>query len=292
MDKNGFRVYLQERNLSNEEIDASIQLAERFIEFTQDTDIPGSDDLLNFSAELIETGDNTVANYYALARYAYFTDNHEVYIAAVDLLDGAEVMDNLYQRAEAVLGTQRRDVIFDGVDLPQLGLPNEEKVRVTQVVMSRLVDSVAPQECEQILANSLRDLDEAWYRDEVSLYQECTSLDDFLDKNAQNFIALLEMLRDEGKPFFTQFIDDQVVEYLHSLPMMREHNGLTLVHANPRDPESWNYIFTLWDAEMNFPHFEGAFCFIGHSHQPVAVEMDCDGTVNVIPGETFSVEEG
>jgi predicted phosphodiesterase len=89
-----------------------------------------------------------------------------------------------------------------------------------------------------------------------------------------------------------QQMEDEVAEYLRSLPMIHRHNDLTLVHANPMDPESWNYIFTLWDAEMNFPHFGSTFCFVGHSHQPVAVSMDGDGAVNVIPAETFSIESG
>jgi predicted phosphodiesterase len=87
-------------------------------------------------------------------------------------------------------------------------------------------------------------------------------------------------------------MEDEVAEYLHSLPMKDRHDELTLVHANPRDPESWNYIFTLWDAEMNFPYFESTFCFVGHSHQPVAVSMDVDGTVNVVPGNTFPIDSG
>jgi predicted phosphodiesterase len=87
-------------------------------------------------------------------------------------------------------------------------------------------------------------------------------------------------------------MEDIAVEFLRTLPMVKKNNELTLVHANPRDPESWNYIFTLWDAEMNFPHFENTFCFVGHSHQPVAVGMDHSGAVNVIPGDTFPIEDG
>ena len=82
------------------------------------------------------------------------------------------------------------------------------------------------------------------------------------------------------------------VEYLRSLSMMEKRGELTLVHANPKDPGGWNYIFTLWDAEMNFPHFEGPYCFVGHSHQPVAVGMNGSGAVNVIPGNSFQIEEG
>jgi len=220
MDKNGFREYLLERKISEKEIKSSIQLAERFEQFVHGSVHPSKDNLMDFSTLLIGSGENTIANYYALARYAYFTANHEVYIAVVDCFDGAEAMDNFYQKAETTLGIQLRDLIFDEVELPKLGLPNPEKVQVTQKVMLRLVENADSHECSQILSESLRDLDEAWYRDDIKLYEESDSLDDYLDKNAQNFIALLENLRDEGKPFFTQFITDDVVKYVRNQPLV------------------------------------------------------------------------
>ncbi len=90
----------------------------------------------------------------------------------------------------------------------------------------------------------------------------------------------------------TEQMEEGCIEFLRSLPMTESREGVTLVHANPKDPEGWNYIFSLWDAEMNFTFFEGAFCFVGHSHQPVAVGMDGGGNVNVVPGDVFSIEEG
>ena len=81
-------------------------------------------------------------------------------------------------------------------------------------------------------------------------------------------------------------------QFIASLPMTVEKDGITIVHANPREPEGWNYIFSLWDAEVNFEHFSGNFCFVGHSHQPVAVGMDPAGQVSVQPGESFRVNEG
>ena len=220
MDENGFREYLLDRKISNEEIATSILIAKRFEQFPRDHEHPTKDDLLGFSTLLVETGENTIPNYYALARYTYFTENHEAYSAVVDLLDGSEVMGNFYQKAETILGTERRDTIFEGVELPPLGLSNQKKVRITKKVMSRLVQDADQKECEQILSDSLRDLEETWYHDEKLLYEECASLDDFLDKNAQNFLTLLEKLRDEGKPFFTQFINDQVVEYVRNQPLI------------------------------------------------------------------------
>ena len=87
-------------------------------------------------------------------------------------------------------------------------------------------------------------------------------------------------------------MEDWASDYISTLPMMMSRDGITVVHANPQDPESWNYIFSLWDAEVNFSHFEGTFCFVGHSHQPVVVGMDRSGQVAVIAGNSFKVEEG
>jgi len=82
------------------------------------------------------------------------------------------------------------------------------------------------------------------------------------------------------------------VRFLSRLPLVAEEGGIKLVHANPRLPAEWGYIMTLWDADVNFGYFTGAFCFVGHSHQPVMVKRDPAGTVSVVPGTSLKVEEG
>lgn len=219
MDKKGFHEFLETRELSESEIEESISLAERFENFLKASK-PTKEDVKTFSVLLIEEGINTQANFYALARYGRFLGNNDVYVAVVDLLDGAEAMDSLYERAGKVLGEQKRGEIFEGVKLPPLGLPNDEKVKVTQVVMERLESLAAPQECNEILSDSLRRLEDARFQDEKQLYLDCQNLDEFLDKNAQNFIAQLERLKDEGQLFFTQEITDKVIEYVRSQPLI------------------------------------------------------------------------
>ena len=87
-------------------------------------------------------------------------------------------------------------------------------------------------------------------------------------------------------------LEPWAVDYIRCLPYVQSDGNITLAHSSPKGPENWDYIFTLWDAEMNFAHFEGSLCFVGHSHQPVCVGMDPQGTVSVIPGEAFTVREG
>ena len=90
----------------------------------------------------------------------------------------------------------------------------------------------------------------------------------------------------------TEQMEDWATDYITTLPMLMSLDGVTIVHANPQEPESWNYIFSLWDAERNFSHFETTFCFVGHSHQPVTVGMDDSGQVSVLPGDSFTVDDG
>jgi hypothetical protein len=86
--------------------------------------------------------------------------------------------------------------------------------------MPPLVENSNAQECGRILSDSLRDLEDAWFKQDKSLFDECRTLDDFLDKNAHNFIAMLGKIRDEGGLFFTQEITDDVIEYVRDEPLI------------------------------------------------------------------------
>ena len=64
--------------------------------------------------------------------------------------------------------------------------------------------------------------------------------------------------------------------YLNVLPVTFVVGYYTLVHASPREPV-WEYILEPLVADLNFPHFETPYCFVGHTHQPVIYEMMDDG---------------
>ncbi len=63
------------------------------------------------------------------------------------------------------------------------------------------------------------------------------------------------------------------------LQMVLKDNGLMLVHASPRFPDSWEYILSLQDAWRAFHHFDEQFCFIGHSHVPFIIELTGEGEI-------------
>ncbi len=219
MDKEGFRAMLQTRKLSEEGIEASIALAERFEAFLEGS--PGmspSEAVWAFSKLLIEEEQNTEANYIALARYGLFTGSNEIYVAVLELLDGAEAQANLYRLVGELFGTEVRDEVFAGIGLAPLGLPSPEKPHQMHPVLERLEDRVSKQACQELLSGGLRDLPDRYFRGERRRYRKARDIDDYLRKKHQAFVRQLRKCQREGRLFFAQEVTDEVIAYVRNDP--------------------------------------------------------------------------
>lgn len=223
MDEERFRAYLLERKFSSERLVPFIDLVRRFEGFLEKAGRPGvlesvtADDVNAFSAALIVEGDNTWDNYIALLHYATFVKNRPFFVAAMEYLDGHEALGNLRTKVGEVLGEAKRDKIFDGVDLPPLGTPNVEKAPLTQIVVERL-EKADPKTCKVILASGLRDLEDARYEDARTAFEEAGSVDAFLKKRREDFLAELEKHMREGTWWYVQVITDGVIDYVRRHP--------------------------------------------------------------------------
>jgi len=63
-------------------------------------------------------------------------------------------------------------------------------------------------------------------------------------------------------------------DILKALPLIKvlKKNNILFVHSTPKEPESWHYLLSLRDAEINFHYFEQNICFLGHSHWSFIIE--------------------
>jgi hypothetical protein len=128
MDREGFRQLLREREVPEDQIEEQVALAERFEAFAGEPPTP--DDARAFAAILIKEGLNTWDNLVVLVRYGHFTKNNPVYVALIELLDGSEALQGLYDKLGQAVGEEKRDEVFAGIDLPPLGTPSSEKSRI------------------------------------------------------------------------------------------------------------------------------------------------------------------
>lgn len=77
--------------------------------------------------------------------------------------------------------------------------------------------------------------------------------------------------------------------FLSKLPFVLEHGILTFAHASPIEPKRWRYVLNLIDALDLFNQSKGWVSFIGHSHQPFAIELD-NGQMHVMDVESGEVK--
>jgi diadenosine tetraphosphatase ApaH/serine/threonine PP2A family protein phosphatase len=72
-------------------------------------------------------------------------------------------------------------------------------------------------------------------------------------------------------------LDDDHRAWLGALPLVRELEDATLVHASPAQPDEWDYLVTPDDGFGAFPHFATRWCFVGHSHVSGAWSLGSSG---------------
>ena len=219
MNQDDFRAMLQTRKLSEAQIEASIALAEHYQTFrTEAPTRSTTENVWAFSKLLIDQGQNTEENYIALMRYGLFTEDDELYIAALELLDGAEVQANLYHKVGEVFSQKVRDEVFAGIGLSPLGLPSSEKPGFIHPIVIRLEKRVGRQEMKKLLSGCLRDLPNRYYARERRRYRTSKDVDHYLEKRRRAFLRTLKKCQREGRLFYTQEVTDEVIEFVKDNP--------------------------------------------------------------------------
>ncbi|MFW9799793.1 MAG: hypothetical protein ACFFD9_05120, partial [Candidatus Thorarchaeota archaeon] len=239
MDREGFRGFLKEKNLSADEIELSISIVERFEEFLGEQDPPntleysGSNDAAEFTRLLIDEGINSYRNFVALARYGFFVENSDFYLAFLELIDGGNVIDVLREKLGKTVGEEKRDEVFRGIDMPPLGMPSTQKPTVTKAVMDRMESKIDPETCKRVLSDVAHGIPRNHYKEERERFLKVKNIDEYLEEKRRRAIAQLEKHRDEGTLFFNQEVTDEVVEFVKSRPdiMTGVREGDTIVHT-------------------------------------------------------------
>ena len=80
-------------------------------------------------------------------------------------------------------------------------------------------------------------------------------------------------------------------DYLRTLPLLVEEDGIALVHSSFENPGNWDYIFSPEDAGPSLRRLTGAIGFFGHSHRPGFFRLRGEA-VSLIPGKKIRLEPG
>ena len=224
MDQKAFHDYLLSWGVGEEKIDSKI----KFINQTEKrlkSRVPmwTMVDINYASAQsivdtMIDHSENSLENLQTLLLYAQMIGNDALYVLILQHLDGYEAISNLYKKLGHVVGEDLRDIIFEEMPLPPLGLSSREKSLYAYRAMNRLEEIFELSTVREILRDSLRDLPDSMYQINKKYFDiDCQSdIDCYLLKKGTRFIETLRYYKKEKKLFFGQEIDDEVIEFVIS----------------------------------------------------------------------------
>ena len=239
MDKEGYRKYLTDREqpIPEDEVIETTKMVKKFEKYLEQAgktlDTASQTEVNEFVKLLIDEELNTYTSLVALSRYGNFIKNMDLYLAILELIDGAEVMNVLSERLEEHVGETRRDAILPKDELPPLGLPSSEKIDVAHQVLEKMNKVLTPEECKRVLADVAHGLPRDFRKSEREKFLKAGSIDDYLGEKRASAIAELERHRDDGSLFFNQYITDDVVNFVKSRPdvLSGERRGNTIYHT-------------------------------------------------------------
>jgi hypothetical protein len=216
------------------EWEAGVESLERYLATLSDplpVDEATRDHVPPFATQMIAEGLNQRDRFVGIYLYAEMIGNHDLQIGILELLDGYEILGNLYRAVDEELGEEARATIFEGITLPPIGTIPLTWTRVNSVVFPRLETLADPATIKRILRSGLRDLPDAHYLGMKQRFVELQDIDAFLEDRGRTHLERLTKHRDDHTPYFTQMINDDVLEFVKANPEIGQgvRHGNTIV---------------------------------------------------------------
>jgi hypothetical protein len=224
LDEKGFMKFCAEKNLDERTIAAHVGMVKEFEGFlkkegkNKTLSNAASRDLEDFVAFLMKDGKNTWENFVALVRYARFVNNREVQVALLELVDGSDVLENLSETLKKTVSKNKRNEVFEGIALPSLGTNSKDKPKITKKFMERLEAKLDDKMCREVLSSGPHASPKEAYLPERKKFLASECIDDFLKKRHEEYVGELEEHMKSKTLYFTQEIDEEVVEYVRNTP--------------------------------------------------------------------------
>ncbi|MFX0210998.1 MAG: hypothetical protein ACFFDT_33780 [Candidatus Hodarchaeota archaeon] len=218
-----FKSFLLENNVPEKEIPSFLEAVKGFIQFLEEK----NETIKSFSyGKLIEYADQLASKDKGAARYLLiglwryfpFIGTHHHMEELLDIAESASAMDTLYDRLAEWHGEAIRDEIFKGIEIPPLGAHPEKKPQVTKLVLKRLEEKLGKEKTIELLRPCLHGGPPAG-TDKEKL-NELKDLDKFLIIKHQKFLDEVEQHRTNGTAMFAQLVDDEVLDYVKTIPTM------------------------------------------------------------------------
>ncbi|NPD89766.1 MAG: hypothetical protein HGN29_13725 [Asgard group archaeon] len=220
MDELSFVEYCTKLKTKTEDIEQNLSLLREFRSLLNtEKEKNGLDkctveDLDFFISNLTENKKDSWDNLAAVVRYSLFAKREDLTLFLYDILDGAKVLDTLVEKLQQSVDKETFNRTMEGFELPPLRTPHEDKPFFTKKIIDNLEENLPCEKCKEILSSGIHIIGSGTLQRLRAQFLAAENLDDFLFQKHQRLIANLTKNLEEGTKFYTQEVDESVIDYV------------------------------------------------------------------------------
>jgi hypothetical protein len=215
-----FRQYLQKRKLSPENADSAVsavrELEAYLAKKNTSFESAGLGALKDYISLLMNEGKNSMDRLLAIARYCKIAKKNDYYIYFTSILGARNVLPDLGERLATIVGEETRRKVFHGFELPPLGAPPENYVKLTQTIMDRLEAELPRETCRKILTWNYHRVPAEAFKEKRERFEKADSIDEYLKDEHARFVEELTGFMKEKRIWYEQEITPEVLEFVKS----------------------------------------------------------------------------
>ncbi|MFX0067125.1 MAG: hypothetical protein ACFFC7_33760 [Candidatus Hermodarchaeota archaeon] len=222
MVENMFQNFLKENKIEEKQIEIFISLFNEYQEFLGRQNLPletvDPRQLVDYTEHLVASKSTQVLDFLrTMINYANYSKKYDFIVEVIDIAEAFNAMDTLYSRIAEVYGEPVRDEIFDKLAIPPLGVHPEKKPEFTKLILKRTEEKLSEEKTIKLLSPCLHGRPPDPIEKDKKDYREL-GIDAFLAKKYQTFVQTVEKVRDEGTLLYSQYVDDEVVNFVKNNP--------------------------------------------------------------------------
>jgi hypothetical protein len=213
-----FQVFLEGRKEIPERIEFAINAVKDFEGYLRKKNVALEEAELGVLKEyislLISEGRNLEDRLVAIARYCRFVKKNDYFIYIAGIVNGREVLPGIATRLGKTAGEEVRLRVFEGVELPPLGAPQEAYPLLTQMIVRRMEKELSPEKCREVLTWNYHEIPTEAFLGHKERFEKADNIDDYLRDEHRRFIEEIARSMNEGRPWYEQEITPEVIEYV------------------------------------------------------------------------------
>ena len=174
------------------------------------------EDIVKYSKHLIDQDINIYNNYIHIARYYYYIDYKEHHIHMTKYFNTYGVLENIIDRITLFESSKIKDAVMNEVELPQFGTESSDLPEKMEHFLETLNKYIDCETCDKILAGNNHQIPKETFKKEKELYQQSSSLEDYLKDRHNRKVQELQDHLDNNKIWYEQVISKEVVNHVKS----------------------------------------------------------------------------